>query len=153
MTSLAKSVGGQPTGRVRKPVRTLRAASRQQILPSGSEFVMHFLSKNGLVDVDLVADVFRMTKAQLAETIGLGAAAIGKAKRKTALRTQSRIREMLEIVARVRDWAGGEVQALAWYRCQPIPALDGRTAEALVKAGQAGAVRDYIDHIALGGFA
>jgi hypothetical protein len=42
---------------------------------------------------------------------------------------------------------------MAWYRSQPIPALDGRTPEALVKGGQAGAVRDYLDHIALGGFA
>ena len=64
-----------------------------------------------------------------------------------------RVREMLEIVARIKGWAGGEAQAMAWYRSQPIPALDGRTAEALVKAGEAGAVRDYLDHLALGGFA
>jgi hypothetical protein len=42
---------------------------------------------------------------------------------------------------------------MAWCRSQPIPALDGRTAEALVKAGRATAVRDYLDQIALGGFA
>ena len=42
---------------------------------------------------------------------------------------------------------------LAWYRSQPIPALDGRTPEALVKAGRASAVREYLDHFALGGFA
>ncbi len=89
----------------------------------------------------------------MAETVGLGAATIGKADRRTAPRTQSRLREMLEIVARIRDWAGGETQAMAWYRSQPIPALDGRTPEALVKAGQAGAVRDYLDHLALGGYA
>lgn len=105
------------------------------------------------MDVDRVADTFRMTKGQLAETVGLGAATIGKAERRTAPRTQSRVREMLEIVSRVRDWAGGEMQAMAWYRSQPIPALDGRTPEALVKAGEAGAVRDYLDHLALGGFA
>ena len=35
----------------------------------------------------------------------------------------------------------------------PIPALDGRTPEALVKAGRASAVREYLDHLALGGFA
>jgi uncharacterized protein (DUF2384 family) len=60
---------------------------------------------------------------------------------------------MLEIVSRVRDWAGGDIQAMAWYRSQPIPALDGRTPEALVKAGQAASVRAYLDHLALGGFA
>lgn len=120
---------------------------------AGAGFVTHFIDKAGIVDVDRVADAFRMTKGQLAETVGLGVATVSKAERRTAPRTQSRVREMLEIVSRIRDWAGGETQAMAWYRSQPIPALDGRTPEALVKAGQAGAVRDYLDHLALGGYA
>lgn len=119
---------------------------------SGGAFVTHFIDKNGIVNVDQVADTFRMTKGQLAETVGLGVATISKAARRTAPKTQARICEVLEILARIRDWAGGEAQAMAWYRAQPIPALDGRTAEALVKAGEAGAVRDYLDHLALGGF-
>jgi len=120
---------------------------------SGAGFVTHFIDKAGIVDVGRVADAFRMTKGQLAETVGLGTATVTKAERRTAPRTQSRVREMLEIVSRIRDWAGGETQAMAWYRSQPIPALDGRTPEALVKAGEAGAVRDYLDHLALGGYA
>lgn len=107
----------------------------------------------GMVDVDRVADIFHMSKAQLAETAGLGTAAISKADRRLAPKTQSRITEIIEIINRVRDWTGGEAQAMAWYRSQPIPALDGRTPEALVKSGQAGAVRDYLDHLALGGYA
>ena len=121
--------------------------------PAGAGFVIHFIDRAGIIDVGRVADAFRMTKGQLAETVGLGAATVSKAERRTAPRTQSRVREMLEIVSRIREWAGGETQAMAWYRSQPIPALDGRTPEALVKAGQAGAVRDYLDHLALGGFA
>ncbi|MHC2303314.1 hypothetical protein ACVJBD_007581 [Rhizobium mongolense] len=39
---------------------------------------------------------------------------------------------------------------MAWYRAQPLPAFGGRTPEALVKAGKAAAVRDYLDHMALG---
>ncbi len=115
--------------------------------------VMSFFDNRGIIDVDRVADAFRMTKGQLAETAGLGTATISKSDRKTSPRTQARVTEMLEIIQRVLDWAGGEAQAMAWYRSQPIPALDGRTAEALVKSGQAGAVRDYLDHMALGGFA
>ena len=61
--------------------------------------------------------------------------------------------EMLEIVGRIVDWAGGEKQAMAWYRAEPIPAFGGRTAEALVKSGNATAVRDYVDHLATGGYA
>lgn len=116
-------------------------------------FVARFMDKRGNVDVDQVADAFRMTKGQLAETAGLGVATISKADRRVAPRTQSRMTEVLEIISRVRDWAGGETQAMAWYRSQPIPALDGRTPEALVKSGKAAAVRDYLDHLALGGFA
>lgn len=120
---------------------------------AGAGFVTVFIDEAGIIDVDRVADAFRMTKGQLAETVGLAAATVSKAERRTAPRTQSRMLEMLEIVSRIREWAGGETQAMAWYRSQPIPALDGRTPEALVKAGEAGAVRDYLDHLALGGYA
>lgn len=118
-----------------------------------ANFVARFMDKRGIVDVERVANAFHMTKGQLAETAGLGVATISKADRRKAPRTQTRVTEMLEIISRVRDWAGGEAQAMAWYRSQPIPALDGRTPEALVKSGKAGAVRDYLDHLALGGFA
>jgi hypothetical protein len=60
---------------------------------------------------------------------------------------------MVEIVTRVVPWAGGVQQALAWYRATPIPALGDQTAEAVVKAGQAAAVRDYLDAIAAGAYA
>ena len=79
--------------------------------------------------------------------------ALYKAARAHAAKTQSRVREMLEIVGRVAAWAGGKEQAMAWYRAEPLPAFGGRTAEFLVKDGKAEAVRDYLDHVALGGFA
>jgi uncharacterized protein (DUF2384 family) len=125
--------------------------------PAGAErgvtFFNAFFGSDGLVDVDRVADTFRMSKTQLAQTIGLGQATISKSDRRAAPKAQTRVTEMLEIIGRVRDWAGGDAQAMAWYRAQPIPALDGRTPEALVKAGQAHAVREYLDHLALGGYA
>ena len=121
--------------------------------PASSTFVTSFMDKGGVVDVDRVADAFRMSKGQLAQTAGLGLASVSKADRRVAPKAQTRVTEMLEIISRVRDWAGGEAQAMAWYRSQPIPALDGRTPEALVKDGRAHAVRDYLAHVALGGFA
>jgi DNA-binding XRE family transcriptional regulator len=111
------------------------------------------MNQQGLVTVDKVAATFGMSKGQLAETIGLSREALYKLARLEAPKTQSRLKEMLEIVSRISDWAGGKEQAMAWYRAQPIAAFGGRTAEALVKEGQAGALRDYLDHIALGGFA
>ena len=122
-------------------------------LAAGSLLLESVVGLGGVVDVDHVARVFHMSRAQLAETAGLGYAAVSKADRRVAPRAQTRLVEMLEILNRVVGWAGGQTQAMAWYRSQPIPALDGRTAEALVKSGRAGAVREYLDHFALGGFA
>jgi hypothetical protein len=114
--------------------------------------VVELVTANG-VDVERTAEVLNMTKGQLAETVGLAADTLQKAARRNAPKTQARVTELIEIIARLEAWAGGRPQALAWYRGQPIAALDGRTAEALVKSGKAGLVRDYLDHIALGGFA
>lgn len=105
------------------------------------------------INAGRVAEAYRMSKQQLAETMGLSIATLSKSERQSSPKAQARMTEMIEILARVQDWAGSEAQAMAWYRSQPIPALDGRTAEALVKGGQAGAVREYLDVMALGGFA
>jgi uncharacterized protein (DUF2384 family) len=120
----------------------------------GAMFVSKFFEKGkGVVVVEKVADSFGMSKGQLAETIGVRAATLQRLKRVDAPKTQARVREMLEIVARVAGWAGGSHQAMAWYRAEPIPAFGHRTAESLVKEGKAAAVRDYLDYVALGGFA
>ena len=111
------------------------------------------MDERGAVQVDAVAEAFAMSKAQLAETAGLAREVFQKTSRREGPKAQSRVREMLEIIALVQAWAGGPAQAMAWYRAEPIPAFGGRTAEALVKSGQAGAVRDYVDHLATGGYA
>jgi len=116
-------------------------------------FVSSYLDRKGSVVVDRVADTFGLSKQQLALTVGLKSETLYREKRATAQKTQARMREMLEIVGRVSVWAGGKDQAMAWYRAEPLPAFGGRTAEFLVKDGKAAAVRDYLDHVALGGFA
>ena len=100
-----------------------------------------------------VAEAFSMSKAKLAETAGLAREVFQKSSRRDGPKAQSRVREMLEIISMVQGWAGGPAQAMAWYRAEPIPAFGGRTAEALVKSGQANAVREYLDHLATGGYA
>ena len=100
-----------------------------------------------------LVEEYGLTKKQLAETVGLPPQALYKQARFGAAKTQSRLREMYEILTRVAGWAGGRTQAMAWYRAEPIPAFGGRTAESIVKSGQAGQLRDYLDSIALGGFA
>ena len=115
--------------------------------------IANLMDARGAVNVGDVADAFSMSKAQLAETAGLSRDVFQKASRRDGPKAQSRVREMLEIINLVQGWAGGSAQAMAWYRAEPIPAFGGRTAEALVKSGSATAVRDYIDHLATGGYA
>lgn len=119
----------------------------------GVQLVTAFLDAKGHLSMDRVAECFGMSKAQVAETIGLSRETFYRTERLQAARTQARATEMLEIVGRIADWAGGEKQAMAWYRAEPIAAFGGRTAESLVKEGKAAAVRDYLDHVAIGGFA
>lgn len=115
--------------------------------------VLSYMDRAGRIAVNQLADGFGMSKTQLAETAGLARETLYRTERSHAQRAQGRLREMLEIISRVSDWAGGKEQAMAWYRAQPLPAFGGRTAEALVKDGKAAAVRDYLDHMAVGGFA
>jgi DNA-binding XRE family transcriptional regulator len=128
-------------------------AQSQKTQSYGGPLILSYMDKGGKIAVQQVADGFGMSKTQLAETAGLARETLYRLERSRATKTQNRLREMLEIISRVTDWAGGKEQAMAWYRAQPLPAFGGRTAEALVKDGKAAAVRDYLDHMALGGFA
>jgi hypothetical protein len=121
--------------------------------PSGRFSITSLMDERGAVKVDEVAEAFNMSKAQLAETAGLAREVLQKSSRRDGPKAQSRVREMLEIINLVQGWAGGATQAMAWYRAEPIPAFGGRTAEALVKSGNATAVRDYVDHLSTGGYA
>jgi hypothetical protein len=111
------------------------------------------VGEGGALQVDEVARAVGLSKAQLAETAGLAREVLQKASRRDGPKAQGRMREVVEIISRVQAWAGGPAQAMAWYRAEPIPAFGGRTAEAVVKSGQASAMRDYLDHLATGGYA
>lgn len=115
--------------------------------------VSGYFGPRGRVDVTALVSRYRITRDQLALTAGLPKTTLSKSDRRESPKAQERLREIVEVLKRIEAWAGGEAQALAWYRSQPIPALDGRTAEALVQNGEAAAVRSYLDHLALGGFA
>jgi uncharacterized protein (DUF2384 family) len=136
-----------------KPKSRSPASTAQPETGRGSGLVAAFRDSKGVVAVGRVAERFGLSKAQLAQTIGVGRKAIYRTTRLQAPKTQARTTEMLEILGRIVDWAGGEMQAMAWYRAEPIAAFGGRTAESLVKSGMAAAVRDYLDHVATGGFA
>lgn len=117
------------------------------------EFLSDVMSETGLVDADRLSAEFRVTKTELALAAGLGREAISKTARLRSRATQSRLRDVAEIINRVLPWAGSVPQAFAWYRAQPLPSFGDRTAEDLVKEGRAEAVRTYLGRIAVGGYA
>jgi uncharacterized protein (DUF2384 family) len=121
--------------------------------PPGGASIARYFHPDGRVAIERVTAEFGVSKKRLAETFGIAPVTLQRRARADAPKTQARLREGLEIVNRVSGWAGGQVQAMAWYRAEPIPAFGGRTAESLVKEGKAAAVRDYLDRVALGGFA
>lgn len=70
-----------------------------------------------------------------------------------SLSTKKRLREIVQVLNRVSDWCGGPIQALAWFRSRPLPSFDDLTAEDLLKAGRADALRAYLGRVAEGGYA
>lgn len=133
--------------------KVIMMAEAMKVTPQSDSLVLSYMDRTGRITISQLADGFGMSKTQLAETAGIARETLYRAARSGTPRTQGRLREMLEIISRVTEWAGGKQQAMAWYRAQPLPAFGGRTAESLVKEGKAAAVRDYLDHMALGGFA
>ena len=106
-----------------------------------------------MIAVDRLSDLLHVTRGELAVALGLSRDAVSKTARAASPVTQARLRDLVEIINRVRGWAGSPQQAFAWYRSQPLPSFGDQTAEALVKEGRAEAVKRHLDRIAVGGYA
>ena len=63
------------------------------------------------------------------------------------------LRELVEVLNKVEPRFGSELMAYAWYRSEPLPGFDGRTAMQLVQEGKAQQVLEYIDAVDAGVFA
>jgi len=101
----------------------------------------------------LVAAALRTTKAEIASTLGLGQDAFSRASRIRARKTQTRLRQMLEILNRVEAQVGSALGAYAWFRSEPLPGFGGMTPDQLVREGKADYVHAYLDQIMAGGYA
>lgn len=111
------------------------------------------IGPDGRVEVDRLVAVLRITKTELALASGLSRDSVSKVARLNSRATQSRLRDLAEIIYRVTPWAGSLPQAFAWYRSQALPSFGERTPEDLVKEGQAEALKAYLSRIAAGGHA
>lgn len=110
----------------------------------------HF-TEEGVIQIRRVAAAFDLQVRDVVSIAGLPRSATRQERAKSAP-TQQRIRQMVEILELVRPMAGSPQAAMAWYKAQPLPGF-GRTAEQIVKEGHADAVRNYLDELAVGGFA
>ena len=102
----------------------------------------------------LIAGALRTTKAEIADTLGLSRDALSRTARVNAVKTQTRLREMLEILRRVEDYTGSPpLVAYAWFRSEALPGFGGMTADQLVREGKAAYVHACLDHVMAGGYA
>ena len=122
-------------------------------MSAATSFAVEMVQSDGTVEAGRLSEALRVSKAELAAASGLSRDAVSKTVRLRAPSTQARLRDIVDILSRVRPWCGSLPQAFAWYRAQPIPSFGDQTAEALVKEGRAEAVKQYLDRIAVGGYA
>ncbi len=100
-----------------------------------------------------IAAILRTSTAEIALTVGLGKDAVQRRTRIHSDKTQRRLRELVEVLNKVEPRFGSELMAYAWYRSEPLPGFDGRTAMQLVQDGKAQQVHAYIDAVDAGVFA
>ena len=101
----------------------------------------------------LIAGALRTTKSEIARTLGLGREAFSRASRIRTRKTQTRLREMVEILNRVEAQTGSPLAAYAWFRSEPLPGFGALTPDQLVREGKAADVHAYLDRIMAGGYA
>ena len=100
----------------------------------------------------MITSDFGMSRAALAESLGLKADTFYLSAADAPKATEDRLQKFLTIMGVIEPWAGGPKQAIDWYRNQPIPSLGNLTAEVLVQQDNGELVRSYLDHYAAGGF-
>lgn len=103
------------------------------------------------LDPNLAAKFFALTDGQLMSLFGIEAEVVSIEDGQK--RFQIRLRETLEIIDTVLDWAGGADGAMHWYRSQPIPSCGDLTPQQLVNSNRASLVKSHLESFKLGGYA
>ena len=108
---------------------------------------------DGLFAPGKIARALRTTSEEVARSAGLGRDAVQRKYRVRSDKTQRRLRELVEILNKVRSRFGSELMAYAWYRSEPLSGFSGQTAMQLVREGRADEVLEYIDAVDAGVYA
>lgn len=110
-------------------------------------------AEDGQFEPRKIAAVLRTSAEEIAMTVGLSKDALQRRTRVQSDKTQRRLRELVEVLNKVEPRFGAELMAYAWYRSEPLPGFDGRTAMQLVQEGKAQQVLEYIDAVDAGIYA
>ena len=114
---------------------------------------IHAFVEEGIFSPKLISDALLTTRSEIAKTLGLAQDAFSRAERLRAKKTQTRLREMLEILSRANQFTDSLLASYAWYRAEPIIGFGGHTASSLVREGNADYVHEYFDRVQAGGYA
>ena len=116
-------------------------------------FSAEVMTNDGIIEPKVLADKFHTTLDEVAVFSGVAPTTLKKTDRVKSASAQAKLQCVVEIISKITPWTGSEQLAMAWYRNEPIPAFGGLTAENLVVQNKANIVRQYIQHLTLGGFA
>lgn len=125
----------------------MSASARE--LPAAQDLTL----PDGTVNLDLLVDMVRLSRTDLAGVLGMSRDAVSKSARLRSNASQRKLRDLVEILLRVSPWAGSLPQAFAWFTSQPLPSFGQQTAADLFREGRADAVKAYVSRIAVGGYA
>lgn len=110
-------------------------------------------AKGGQFEPAKIATELRTSTEEVALSVGLAKDALQRRTRIDSDKTQRRLRELVEVLNKVEPRFGSKLMAYAWYRSEPLPGFDNRTAMQIVQEGKAQRVLEYIDAVDAGIFA
>lgn len=122
-------------------------------LVADHNFIKEVVSEDQSINTTRLAELLHISKKELAIMAGLPVDVVSKKTLLKSQATQARLRDVLGVIDRVRNWSGSIMQAYAWYRSEPLPSFGDKTAEDLVKEGRAEDVMAYLLHLDEGGYA
>lgn len=91
-------------------------------------------TRGGMIDPSALAKAFGITKRRLAEAVGLPADAVYRKSRIHNSTTQTRLRDLAEIIDLVSTWHESPMATFNWFSWNPLYQFEGRTAEQVFKS-------------------
>ncbi len=109
------------------------------------------IAQQSEISSTLLADVLGTDTKEIAESLEIGFDALQSEEVAQSRMSQTRLRELVEILVKMEPLMGSANSAFTWYRSELLPSF-GASAEQLVKEGRAISVCRYIERMTAGGY-